>query len=228
MGLVASDYEIVPSVFTEAEVAEIIEKGKSHPLNRAKVLKNGLAIPDFLQRRAKQAWMELRYDTRWIFNKVSDAVRSTELYGTDITSMEPLHFIEYGFAGGYGTHVDDSAPRVRNRKLTAIVKLTDSDAYWGNGLMLHPSEKVHIRIEDAMHKGDVLVFRSSLPHSVGPVWRGTRHAIAAWFRSHYAEEVLKRDTLLYQLPKPNLARYDKHIANSIQRVLASDEKIVDY
>jgi predicted 2-oxoglutarate/Fe(II)-dependent dioxygenase YbiX len=194
-------YYHVPNVFTEAEIGEIIERGKAMAPSRAKVLKGGVSIPDVFARRCKQSWIQMRYDSRWIFNKLSDAVNHANdtSFKYNLSCMEPLHYLEYGFLGGYGKHVDNGEDRVRNRLLTAIVPLTSFSEYVGGGLVIHGDE-YSMPVEFISNLGDVIVIDSGLPHEAKPVWWGNRKALVGWFRGPTPPD-LKHETLLYDVPK---------------------------
>jgi predicted 2-oxoglutarate/Fe(II)-dependent dioxygenase YbiX len=200
-------YFHVHDVFTEAEIGEIIERGKAMGMTRSKVLKGSMSVPDIFARRCRHSWMQMRYDTRWIFNKLADAVNHANdvSFKRNLTCMEPLHFLEYGFLGGYGKHVDNGEPRVRNRLLTAIVPLTNYTDYAGGGLVLH-GEKYSMPVEYISQLGDVIVIDSGLPHEARPVWWGKRHALVGWFRGPTPQD-LKRDAVLYDVPKRGISRW---------------------
>jgi predicted 2-oxoglutarate/Fe(II)-dependent dioxygenase YbiX len=82
----------------------------------------------------------------------------------------------YDVGGNYQTHMD-SAPG-QARKLTAVLMLTDDNAYLGGDLMIHPPP---FQWQVPKKQGTVVVFLPYLLHTVTPVTYGVRQTINMGF-----------------------------------------------
>jgi PKHD-type hydroxylase len=65
------------------------------------------------------------------------------------------------------------------RKLTAVVQLTDSSKYEGGQLELYNVTQGPPSL--IKEQGTVFLFPSVMEHAVTPVTKGTRYSLACWF-----------------------------------------------
>lgn len=96
----------------------------------------------------------------------------------DILWPEDVQIGRYGDGGHYDWHIDSFPPNENNlqRKLTAVLFLSDPDSYEGGDfeLRLAPDLPKH------PEQGDIVVFPSVLEHRVTPVLKGERFTAVCW------------------------------------------------
>lgn len=142
----------------------------------------GRGLANRLSRNCKMAWLKRDEETDWLYARVGrlfdDVNKRTLQFNLD-GDLETLQYLEYGFGQFYGTHTDNGADQVANRKLTMIIQLSDPADYWGGRLRVYGQTRVRHAPRD---RGHVAVFPSHLWHRANPVWRGKRKALVAWKR----------------------------------------------
>jgi len=102
-------------------------------------------------------------------------------FNFDIKSLESGYFLKYNQGMYYRPHSDVSNDRnsvTYNRKLTVTVQLSNEDDYEGGDIHLYDSS---LRIEKVPRtRGSIVVFDSSITHSVTKIKRGTRYSLCGW------------------------------------------------
>ena len=101
-------------------------------------------------------------------------------FNVDISAIFEVQFTEYDATEEqyYKWHHDINwdADTGFDRKLSAIIQLTDSELYEGGDF-----EFQTLKSPDGLrNKGAVMVFPSYLQHQVTPVIKGTRHSLVTW------------------------------------------------
>ena len=117
--------------------------------------------------------------TDWIFLRLADTIATTnQFFGLDLTTMnEGIQFTEYiAPHGNYGWHAD-SGPKMKIRKLSLTVQLTDPDDYEGGELELNPDGH-EVTLDKT--RGRAFAFPSWTLHRVKPVTKGVRHSLVVW------------------------------------------------
>lgn len=96
----------------------------------------------------------------------------------DIFLPENVQVGRYVDGGHYDWHVDSFPPDENNmqRKLTAVLFLSDPDSFEGGDFELKAAPDIPARPE----QGDIVVFPSVLEHRVTPVTAGERHTAVCW------------------------------------------------
>lgn len=96
----------------------------------------------------------------------------------DILFSEDVQLGRYIDGGHYGWHIDSYPPNEHNmqRKLTAVLFLSDPDSFEGGDFELRAAPDIPARPE----QGDIVVFPSVLEHRVTEVTEGERHTAVCW------------------------------------------------
>ena len=102
----------------------------------------------------------------------------------DIEQMERVQIGEYSVGGFYDWHEDHSVTTRdgtnTQRKLSLSLFLSDPDTYEGGDLLLADIDKPIIK-----KQGSIIVFPSSIKHTITPVTSGVRYSAVAWARGPY-------------------------------------------
>jgi PKHD-type hydroxylase len=174
-------------IFTTKECNDVIDLCKNENFadwQRAKVGGNpdkDDAQEDDSIRRSNIAWVRVRAETRWIFERITHAVNNIneEFFNFDLKYIENLQFTEYEASdtGFYTKHIDTMYKSVGTRKLSFSIQLSDPDDYKGGKLLLHTGADP---IELPNFRGTCSFFPSWSLHEVTPVTEGVRHALVGW------------------------------------------------
>lgn len=101
-------------------------------------------------------------------------------YNFDIASIFDVQFTEYDAAEEqyYSWHhdVDFVADRGYDRKISAVIQLSDQEDYEGGEFQFRYMQAP----EGFKKRGSVLTFPSYLEHQVTPVTEGTRYSLVTW------------------------------------------------
>lgn len=107
---------------------------------------------------------------------------NSNAFGVDVTYLRPLQFGTYREErlGHYSWHHDVfwETDRPVQRKLTAVVMLSDPNTYEGGDLELDVPARPDP--EKLRKRGTVIVFPSFVFHRVTPVTKGVRHTLVGW------------------------------------------------
>jgi PKHD-type hydroxylase len=126
------------------------------------------------------AWEPVFKELEWLFQSANQ-----EAFGVDLSWLPDLQFTTYDGAeeGHYDWHIDaflEEPNSATQRKLSAVIQLTDPAEYLGGDLQIDCSpwpDAARLR-----QRGSVIIFPSIMRHRVTPVVRGTRHSLVAWYR----------------------------------------------
>lgn len=179
--------------FTPAECAAICLGAKEAPVNDGTVGYGGTSrVHDM--RRSQVRWIPQPWEDvtwRWVYERI--VLRALQvnrnafhlsLFNEPFLQHGHAQFTEYDeeHAGHYDWHEDNcwitKEHRAADRKLTAVVQLTNPGLYEGGTLEL---ERDNPTGDIFTQQGDLIYFPSHLRHRVMPVTRGTRHSLVLWF-----------------------------------------------
>jgi PKHD-type hydroxylase len=176
-----SSYATLPDLFSAAEVQNLSAPLGRGGWSRAEVSRPGEVTLDY--RSAHVSWIHRR-DAPWVFDRLDRAIEqlNKRWFGFDLAGFHgPLQLTRYDAEdGGHydwhsdrGTFVSAGPPR----KLTAVVQLSDGDAYTGGDLeLLFGREPVRVgRAAGSFH-----VLPSFVLHRVTPVTHGVRLSLVGW------------------------------------------------
>lgn len=131
-------------------------------------------------RKSMVGWMTVCPDTAWIFQRITDAVKSInkEFYQYDLTHMESIQFTKYEpDSNFYGKHIDSMYETNSSRKLSVSVLMTDPEEFDGGDLNIYIGDDPMPLPKD---RGTALFFPSWSLHEVTPVTRGDRISLVSW------------------------------------------------
>lgn len=170
------DYMFTDNVFTDIEIQKIIKIGEAVELSKGLI--GSSYNPDI--RNCFVNFIYPNHITSWIFEKLSSAiVKANEShFKFDLTSLEEgLQFTRYAApAQHYVSHID-RGPKMKVRKLSLSVQLSEPQDYEGGNLELLFGEHPVIAPKQ---KGIVALFPSYVLHKVTPVTKGTRYSLVCW------------------------------------------------
>lgn len=175
------NYYYFTSAFTESEIIKIREYGDSLPKQKAVTGgggDNGVVESDY--RISEISWIPQNNDAAWIYNKISDyaIIANREMWNFDIWGyLDDLQYtVYYGNGGHYDWHAD-LGPDMSNRKLSAVLQLSDSGEYEGGTLEINIGSQV---LEVPKQLGLITFFPSFLLHRVTPLTSGVRKSLVTW------------------------------------------------
>ena len=175
-----------PNVFDAALCDEIITLGGKLDTCKAEVGEHGRYEDS---RRADIAWAHpTNKEWLWVRNHIQMLMikANAEFFDVDCRWLPALQFTTYDEAvkGCFDKHLDNffhKALGAYDRKLSAVLQLSDPDSYEGGYLALDlPNEDVGPAPEIMRQRGSVIVFPSFVYHEVSPVTKGRRHSLVAW------------------------------------------------
>lgn len=132
-------------------------------------------------RRCNSGWLHMGQKTGWLFEEIWNLVSeaNAKTFNFHIATMESLQYLEYGPLNWFHWHVDNGDDNVGNRKLTAIIQLSDPSDYVGGNLQIKAQAPA---CQPPRSRGAVTIFPSHLLHRATPVWWGSRKVLVAWIR----------------------------------------------
>jgi hypothetical protein len=102
-------------------------------------------------------------------------------FNYNLTNLSATYFLSYEKGMFYKPHKDMSDyinDPTHGRKLTVILQLTDPSEYEGGDLIWYDSDLNPNLM--SKEKGSIIVFNSSIIHSVSEVISGERHSLCGW------------------------------------------------
>ena len=118
-----------------------------------------------------------------LFKKLNGAIKvaNEQYYNYSIESIDTLRFLKYGIGGNYNWHTDIGRSETSNRKLTAIIQLSDENEYEGGDFEFGITDTTgDDLIKGNKKQGTLIIFPSFLSHRVTPITKGTRYSIITW------------------------------------------------
>jgi PKHD-type hydroxylase len=187
----------IPQLLNPAEVAHFRQvlaaaawsDGKATAGEQAREVKRNLQLPlDSPDARALGEMVLQALGRNAMFNSAAIPLR-----------VRPPMFNRYDAGMGYGAHVDGSIHRVpgaarMRADLSSTLFLSDPDDYDGGELVVHHQHGTESFNPAA---GDLLLYPTSVIHSVGPVTRGSR--LAAFFWTQSIVKSHEQRTILHEL-----------------------------
>tara|TARA_R100000152_G_C6781913_1_gene217604 strand:- start:8406 stop:8996 length:591 start_codon:yes stop_codon:yes gene_type:complete len=178
--------------FTESECNEIVNIGLSSELGSG-VIGDGVwgngSVTDTEYRNSDLRFIHQKDPgTNWIFDKMwrlaIDA--NKHWFGFHLEEIESFQFTQYDGSKQqhYKEHVDVFwvTNKPSHRKLSAVLQLSNPDAYVGGDLEFnrideYPDEG---QKQEMKMKGSIIFFPSFVYHYVSPVTLGMRHSLVMW------------------------------------------------
>lgn len=144
---------------------------------RAQIEGDGTPREDLKIRGTTIFGLEPSKENEWIFQRLMDAViqANFDLWGFDLFGFcEGIHLLKYGVKDHYDWHMDIGSHLLSQRKLSAVLQLSDESEYEGGTLEFFK------RGEASKKQGTLILFPSFMVHRVQAITKGTRYSFAAW------------------------------------------------
>lgn len=137
---------------------------------------DGALTPDI--RAVDVVDLELCDDTAWIYDKLARIAAGVNAahWQLDLTHLANIEVLRYQPGGHYVEHVD-WCDRNQTRKVSLVVKLSDTDDYEGGDLLIRTKQQP---MPTPRERGSVTIFPAWTLHAVTPVTAGVRRTATAW------------------------------------------------
>lgn len=173
----------IPGCFSPPECEAIIQMGLSYPEEKATISQDKI-VEDSI-RSSSLHWIECRKENEWLWHKLAEVIQriNKKHYHFKLLGFkECIQFTKYFEPGDhYGWHMDYGTGRMSQRKLSAVIQLTDPNTYeGGNTELLYGSEPAVA----GKQLGTLILFPSYTMHRVTPVTKGTRYSAVVWTSGH--------------------------------------------
>lgn len=176
-----ANYYWAESLFTDEEVKKIKEAGDSLDSESATTFGGN---EDDEVRRGTVAWLARSVENQWIYEKLFSIIKEAN---DNVWNFELVGFLEDAqyatYVGGgengdrYDYHLDLDGSYGVQRKISAVVQLTDEEEYEGGELQLLSRHEPAIA---SKLKGSITIFPSYMLHRVTPVTQGKRNSLVLW------------------------------------------------
>ena len=144
-------------------------------INSATVSEDGNQESNPNIRKQKVCWVESdEVIVRALWSYILEA--NNIFFHYDISKFEQCQFTKSDNSGFYSWHRDRGED---NRKLSAILHLSDSTEYEGGELQFFKGDKDPEELP-IKNRGGVIVFDASDWHRLTPVLKGTRYSLVMW------------------------------------------------
>lgn len=172
------NYYYFTKSFSPQEIIQIREYCDQLPKQQAVVGGEDGAVSDY--RKSEISWVPQNEDTAWFYDKISEYayIANKEMWNFDIWGyLDDLQYTTYyGNGGHYGWHAD-LGPDMSNRKLSAVLQLSDPGEYEGGDLEINIGSQI---LKVPKELGLITFFPSFLLHRVTPLMSGVRTTIVTW------------------------------------------------
>jgi PKHD-type hydroxylase len=132
-------------------------------------------------RKSKIKWCPQSDEWYWVYEKLSDMIKSANktMWDFELTQMrELIQYTEYYSGGGqYDWHMDCGIGIQNQRKVSVTVQLSDPSEYEGGDLQFNIGGSW---ITAPRIKGAAVIFPSFFLHRVTPITKGTRKSFVLW------------------------------------------------
>ena len=165
-------------VLTPTQCTMLRQDAEVMGMKRATVLKKDGTTRKSIARSCSSCWVPLAPQYKWLYSIMSELTASVnaEHWGFDITGVQQLQILKYNPFQRFWWHYDTFTGS--DRKLTAVVNLSDPSEYLGGGLQVK-ADLVNGRF--IREQGAGTWFPSYIEHRArAPIW-GTRWVLVAWF-----------------------------------------------
>jgi PKHD-type hydroxylase len=165
-------------VLTPAQCMMLRDDAQIIGMKRATVMKKDGSVKKSFARSCSSCWIPNSQHHKWIYNIMSEltAMINAENWKFDITGLQQLQILKYSPLQQFWWHFDSY--NGSERKLTAVVNLSDPTEYLGGGLQIKADIDNSQFIRE---QGAGCWFPSYLEHRArAPIW-GTRWVLVGWF-----------------------------------------------
>jgi PKHD-type hydroxylase len=175
-------FYIIRNVLNDALLEELEQYVKQHDLLQpAKFITDeadGDQNPNV--RVTEIAWIDTRSNSD-LYSKLTAVTTKAnhEYFNFILTYIETLQYSVYPPGGHYKCHADAALKGINGdaRKLSFSIGLNDEDEYQGGELEIWTGGDNKIF---KLHKYEMVLFPSWIPHQVHPITKGTRKSLVGW------------------------------------------------
>lgn len=150
---------------------------------QAEIGGSGESIIDKKIRNHMVSVIEYGTDTAPIFNMIHKGVEAVNYwhYNYRLWTMEDIQVSRYESKHFYSMHSDRTYLKDKSeRKLTAIIGLTDGDNYTGGDVVISPHGSKKYETLFKLNRGDMIVFPCWVPYEIKPVKEGCMQHLTTW------------------------------------------------
>lgn len=185
-------YRVWPKELPAALCSLIVDLGSRLTAVQATLVDDGAPDGQRLDENIRRTDVGFWDETHWVNGLLAHYVSlaNRETWNLDVSLVAGVQYAIYTEASFFEWHTDELAQPYGplaparwiglNRKLSAIVNLTDPAAYEGGDVQLRDRLGNPIAIDGLRERGTVLVFPSNVAHSVTPVTAGVRNSLTGW------------------------------------------------
>lgn len=158
----------------------IINLGKGKAQKEAGINTNNKE--DHSMRKGQVAWIA----DDWLQQLVASYVGKANVqagWNFRLDGREDLQFATYENGAFYDWHRDCDVEQEQYRKLSVSVQLSDPTSYMGGNLFIKNFwGTMSLPMDEGVYnQGTIVVFPSSLLHTIIPMEHGKRHSLVQWF-----------------------------------------------
>jgi len=176
--MVTSPY-IIEDYFSDEECDAIIEIGE-----QAYLFEGLVGGADNIKRKHIRdsivGFFGYSDNTSWLYDKMSDAVRTAnnEAWNFDLIGFgDDIQYTKYFGGGGHYTWHADIGETCSHRKISMVLQLSDENEYDGGELEFFSGPEINTM---SKKRGTLVMFPSFLVHRVTPVNSGVRKSLVSW------------------------------------------------
>ena len=186
--------------FNEKEVEQIQKLKDYYTFKRGSTFGKTPETTDSKTRESELFWINPDKTTEWIYNRLSWHINKAnhEQWRFELHSMEQIQYSRYRGSdildvrdklglrshrdmeqqtGHYDWHMDIGNGGKSNRRISAIVQLSNRDDYSGGEVLTWDGKG---EISHGTTSGTIIIFPSFVLHKVNPVPTGVRESLVVW------------------------------------------------
>ena len=143
---------------------------------------NSTRDTDEEMRRGQVAWIRDEWLQQMIASYVARA-KSEANWNFVINNREDIQFATYENGAFYDWHRDCDIKQEQYRKLSVSVQLSDPNSYIGGNLLIKNLwGTMNLPMDKGVYnQGTIVIFPSSLLHTIIPIEHGKRYSLVQWF-----------------------------------------------
>jgi len=175
LAIINQKYWLYESAISKKQCELILEEANWSQEHNAEFMRDGQSVSNEDIRTTKVTFMPTYSVIGCILNTHLLNINAYQ-WNFDISRIQDIQIGHYAEGGHYDWHVDVTVPDENNiqRKLSAVLMLSDPDDYEGGLLEIQDTEIPKLK------QGTLIVFPSFMKHRVTNVTKGNRFTAVAW------------------------------------------------
>jgi PKHD-type hydroxylase len=172
--------------FTKEQCDLILQEGLKLPEQKGNLGVNGEITDESFRKSRIRFIQKDDPNFTWLFQEIWKMAMECNdgWFGFHLSKMDYIQLAEYDsdYEGQYKKHHDVFWINGTNyqRKLSAVIQLTDPSEYEGGDLVLYTQQESPPPV-NIKEQGSVIFFPSFIEHEAQKVTKGKRYSIACWF-----------------------------------------------